>query len=278
MGTAIMGTPTEAAREHLREHYEDVLRGYGLLFEKRSARPPAQWPAWIEYRMTGGVAYYYNERKTQVLPLEFPKALEASTEKIKSHLGPENWATWEGLVRDTNSHLEAVTQEWARILDEFGKVVHDIGLVQHESLYARPLDVYWPSKFLQAIWDDVGYYDRYKTHQWESVKIIQLMTVVPMRHSEDAVMCFEFKDLPWILTQSQQAAEEMKRAWENEAIAVEPRVWDLLQERSRIEARTAEFISTLRRVEMEYTGYRKNLPFSCETCRPWLDELQAPPT
>src|SRR5713226_373883 len=105
---AIMGTRIEELKENLRQHYEEILRDYGLLFEKKTARPPGAWAPFIEYRLTGGAAYYFNEGEVVVLPLAFPKDLEDVQEEVKGHLGPENWEKWEGLVRDTNSHLEAV--------------------------------------------------------------------------------------------------------------------------------------------------------------------------
>jgi hypothetical protein len=271
---AIMGTRAEEPNGSLREHYGEIVRDYGLLFERKSARPPAQWPASIEYRMTGGVAYYYNEKKTVILPLAFPKTLEGVEEQVRSHLGPENWERWEGLVRDTNAHLELVTKMWIQILEDLAAAAREIGLREYEKLIERPVDIYWPSKFLEAIWGDIGFYDKNHSHQWETVEIVEEMYAMPMRHNVDTVQTWVFSGLPWVMTQSKDAAEKIKKVWEDEAVKVEPGVWDLLQERSRIESRTVELLSTLRRSELEYAGYRRNFPYACSVCRPWLDELK----
>jgi hypothetical protein len=262
--------------EALRSHCAEMLRDYGLLFERKTAHPPGPWPASIEYRVTGGVAYYYNEGKTALLPLALPKELEPVEAQLRSHLGPENWLVWEELARDTNAHLESVTQEWRRILEELGVAAHDIGLAPYEKLAERPLDIYWPSRFLEAIWEDIGYYDKNRAHLWERTKVVGGVTPISMRHTEDTVNTWAFADLPWVLTQSKDAAEMMLRAWEKEAMRAEPRVWGLLQQRSRIESRAGEFIAVLRRTEMEYSGYHKALPFPCSVCKPWIDELETP--
>jgi len=256
--------------EKLRSHCAEILRNYGLLFERKTARPPGPWPAWIEYRVMGGVAYYYNEEKIVLLPLALAKQLDSVQDQLRSHLGPENWLTWENLVRDTNAHLESVTQEWRRILEEISVAAHNIGLAPYEKLAERPLDIYWPSRFLVAIWEDIGYYDKNGVHLWERTKVVGGYTPISMRHTEDTVQTWAFADLPWVLTQNEEAAEMMLRAWEEEAIKAEPRVWELLQERSRIVSRTGEFIAVLRRSEMEYNGYQKPLPFTCSVCKPLL--------
>lgn len=271
-----METRTAKLDETLRSHRVEILRDYGLLFERKTAPPPGPWPASIEYRVTGGVAYYYNEGKTVVLPLALPEELEPVEDRLRSHLGPENWLTWEGLVRDANAHLEAVTQEWRRILDELDVAAREIGLAPYEKLAERPLDIYWPSRFLEAIWQDIGYYDKNRAHLWERTKVVGGVTPISMRHTEDTVNTWAFADLPWVLTQSKDAADMMLRAWEKEAMRAEPRIWELLQQRSRIENRTGEFIAVLRRTEMEYSGYHKALPFSCSVCKPWVDELETP--
>jgi hypothetical protein len=95
-----------------------------------------------------------------------------------------------------------------------------------------------------------------------------------MRHNVDTVQTWVFSGLPWILTQSKDSAEKMKKGWEDEAVKVEPEVWELLQERARIEGRTVELLSALRRTEIEYAGYHRYFPYACSVCRPWLDELK----
>ena len=274
MEIGTVGTRQEELRKQLRAHYEEILQDYGLLFERKTGRPPAQWPALIEYRITGGVAYYYNEEQTAVLPLEFPKALESVQDQIVAHLGPESWEKWEDLVRDTSSHLEAVVGLWKVILEDVATAAHNIGLFPYERLSERPLDIYWPSMFLNAIWGDVGYYEGNKAHLWERTKVVEETTAIPMRHTTDVVQTWVFSGVPWILTQSRDAAEMMKKAWEDEAVKIEPRVWDLLEERNRIEDTTRELLTTLHRSEVEYGGYHKDLPNACSKCKPWLDELE----
>src|ERR1700722_954185 len=238
METGMTGTRWEAVREQLRKHYEEMLIYYGRLFERKAARPPAQWPALIEYRMTGGVAYYYNEDQTIVLPLEFPKDLETVQDQIRAHLGTEGWERWEGLVRDTNAHLEAVVGLWRQIMEDMAVAAHRIGLFPYEKLFDRPLDIYWPSMFINAIWGDAGYYDGNKAHLWETTEVVEETTAIPMRHTTDVVQTWVFSGLPWVLTQSREAAEMIKKAWKDEALKVEPQVWSLLEERGRIEHRT----------------------------------------
>ncbi len=276
MGDSAVETQTAKLDETLRSHCAEILRDYGLFFERKTSCPPGPWPASIEYRITGGVAYYYNEGKIVLLPLALPKNLEPVEDKLRLHLGPESWLAWEELVRDTNAHLESVTQEWRRILEEIGVAADEIGLAPYEKLAERPLDIYWPSRFLETIWQDIGYYDENRAHQWERTKVVEGVTPISMRHTEDTVNTWAFTDLPWVLTQSKDAADMMLRAWEKEAMRAEPRIWELLQQRSRIESRTAEFIAFLRRTEMEYNGYHKALPFPCSVCKPWIAELETP--
>ncbi|MDA4114226.1 MAG: hypothetical protein OK474_09290 [Thaumarchaeota archaeon] len=262
----------EDSGERRRKHYEDIIRGYALLFKPRTAEKAGAWPALIEYRLSSGVSYYYNEGKTTILHLEFPSELEGMRDQIKSHLGP-NWAVWEALVRDTKSHLGAVVAEWERILEELSRRARAIGLSPYEKLFDRPLDIYWPSMFLNAVWTDIGFYETNGTHQWQTTKVVEEQTPLQRGHFQDVVQTWVFSDLPWMLTQSKEAAESMKEAWKEEALKAEPRIWDLLEERDLLQDRSRALLRGLRRAEAEVQGYGRGLANACPVCQPLIEQL-----
>ncbi|MDA4112717.1 MAG: hypothetical protein OK474_01590 [Thaumarchaeota archaeon] len=271
------GERTSELRSRIKKHFDEVLQIYGTLFERKVAEPPGAWGPFIEYRLTtGAAAYYFNEGHTVVLPLELPQELKAVEDELRAHLGAENWERWEALVLETRSHLDVVAKTWTKMREDLDTQAHEIGLTSYEKLTERPLDIFWPSRFVAAIWEDLGYYEKYGYHQWESTSIVMEQTLVPMRHTVDVVRTWAFSGIPWVLTQSRESAEQMKRAWEDEALEIEPAVWAILEERNRLEDRSREFLRRLQRSEVEYRGYRKDLPNQCSRCRPWLDELKRP--
>ena len=268
---------TSELKSLVQKHFDEVLQGYGRLFERREAKPPGSWGPFIEYRlMTGAAAYYFNEGHIVILPLDLPQQLKAVEDELRAHLGAENWESWEALVLETRSHLDGVVRTWTRIREDLDARAHEIGLTPYEKQIERPLDIFWPSRFVAAIWEDLGYYEKYGRHQWERISVVEEQTLVPMRHTVDVVQTWAFSGIPWVLTQNREAAEQMKRTWEDEALRIEPAVWELLEGRNRLEDRAREFLRRLRRSEVEYRGYGKDLPNQCSRCRPWLDELKRP--
>jgi hypothetical protein len=272
------GEGTSELKSRIQKHFDQVLQSYGKLFETKVAKPPGAWGPFIEYRlMTGAASYYFNEGHTVVLPLELPEELKAVEDELRAHLGAENWEGWEALVLETRSHLDGVAKTWTKIREDLDARAQEIGLTPYEKLTDRPLDIFWPSRFVAAIWEDLGYYEKYGYHQWERTPIMAEQTLVPMRHTVDVVQTWVYSGIPWVLTQNREAAEQMKRAWEDEARKIEPAVWELLEGRNRLEDRSREFLRRLQRSEVEYRGYGKDLPNQCSRCRPWLDELKKRP-